>query len=240
MELGRKPAQLRRHRRPGGLPRTAHRVHGLPGFPPAEGKNGFGTLTAGNYGDYLTRTHLRPAATKYLRALAADDRTTYLAANPWLEWNADKADFTWADFLRHVGPRKKKAPAFDAFDLSSPENNLFGTGTTQARHFTRYSLRKSTGDDNARLDRDLPAKLGLMNPMHSLEQRLPGRARHWWIRVGTLDTDTSLTVVGNLASAAENLGDDVNAAMYWDAGHGANEDAAEFITWIGEITDYRG
>ncbi|UJW31561.1 hypothetical protein L3Q67_41410 [Saccharothrix sp. AJ9571] len=79
-----------------------------------------------------------------------------------------------------------------------------------------------------------------MNPMHFLGQRHPARAKHWWIRVGTLDTDTSLTVVGNLTSALDNLGDDVNAAMYWDAGHGANEDAAEFIAWIAEITGHRG
>jgi hypothetical protein len=41
--------------------------------------------------------------------------------------------------------------------------------------------------------------------------------------------DTSLTIVGNLAASLENPGDEVDAAMYRDAGHGSNEDAAELI-----------
>ncbi|MDX3233668.1 alpha/beta hydrolase [Streptomyces sp. ME19-01-6] len=204
-----------------------------------KGKDGFGTLTARNYDAYLVKTYLEPAATTYLKALSDSDRASYLSQNPFITWSADKATFTWADFLEHVGARKKDAPAFDPFGLSSPENNLFGTGTTKARHFTLYSLRHATGNDSARLDSDLPKKLDLMNPMHFLGQHNPRRAKHWWIRVGIKDSDTSLTVVGNLAACLENLGDDVNAAMYWDAGHGANEDAGDFITWIGKVTGYR-
>jgi len=68
-----------------------------------------------------------------------------------------------------------------------------------------------------------------MNPMPFSAKRNPGRAKHWWIRVGTKDSDTSLSVVGNLAASLEQLGDDVNALMYWDSGHGANDDAADFI-----------
>ncbi|MFF4131689.1 hypothetical protein ACFY1B_09130 [Streptomyces mirabilis] len=43
--------------------------------------------------------------------------------------------FSWADFLTHVGARKKDTPAFDAFDLSAGENNEFGTGTTADAHW---------------------------------------------------------------------------------------------------------
>ncbi|MFD7499867.1 subtype B tannase [Streptomyces sp. NPDC059850] len=200
--------------------------------------HGSGPLTARNYDAHLVKTYLEPAATTYLKALPASDRSSYLAKNPWLTWSGDRASFAWADFLTHVGARKKNTPAFDPFDLSAPENNLFGTGTTKARHFTLYSLRHATGNDSARLDGDLPRKLDLMNPMFFIRHRNPGRAKHWWIRVGTKDTDTSLTVVGNLAAGLENLGDDVNALMYWDAGHGANQDAADFMTWIGRVTGY--
>ena len=56
--------------------------------------------------------------------------------------------------------------------------------------------------------------------------------------VGTKDSDTSLTVVATRAAALENLGDDVNAQMYWDAGHGASEDVTDFIAWIGKTTGY--
>ncbi|WP_320781750.1 subtype B tannase [Streptomyces sp. CRN 30] len=198
-----------------------------------DGRRGFGRLTARGYDTYLTRTYLEPSATAHLAALTADGRAAYLAANPWITWKRDKASFTWDDYLTHVGTRKKNVPSFDLLDLSSPENNLFGTGTVKARHFTEWSLRRATGDDRARLDADLPAKLRLMNPMPFLRQGNPHRARHWFIRVGAKDTDTSLTVVGNLAAALENLGDDVDTAFYWDGGHGVNLDAPDFVAWIG-------
>lgn len=187
---------------------------------------GFGALTARDLDDHLLETYLQPAATKYLKSLTESARSTYLAANTFITWAGEKATFTWADFLTHVGARKKDTPAFDAFDLSSGENNLYGTGTAKARHFTLYSLRHE-GSASARLDSDLPRKLDLMNPMYFLKKHNPGRSKHWWIRVGTKDSDTSLSVVGNLAASLEGLGDDVNAAMYWDSGHGANDDAAD-------------
>ncbi|MFD7474460.1 subtype B tannase [Streptomyces sp. NPDC059837] len=201
---------------------------------------GFGTLTARNLDEYLVKTHLEPSATKYLAALSDADRATYLAANPFITWSAGRASFTWADFLTHVGPRKKNTPAFDAFDLSAPENNEFGAGTTAKRHFTLYSLRHEEGD-SARLDSDIPAKLHLMNPMfHLVDQANGNRSKHWWIRLGTKDSDTALTVAGNLAARLKNLGDDVDTSYYWDAGHGADEDPGDFIEWIATVTGYKG
>jgi hypothetical protein len=35
-------------------------------------------------------------------------------------------------------------------------------------------------------------------------------------------------------------GDDVNAPLYWDAGRGADEDAEDFIAWIGRFTGFAG
>ncbi|MGW0653978.1 subtype B tannase, partial [Streptomyces umbrinus] len=199
---------------------------------------GFGTVTARNLDEYLVKTYLEPSATKYLGALSDSARATYLAANTFITWSGGRATFSWADFLTHVGARKKDTPAFDAFDLSSGENNLFGTGTTKARHFTLYSLRHE-GSASARLPGDLPGKIDLMNPMHFIAKRNPARSKHWWIRVGTKDSDTSLTVVGNLALSLENLGDDVDAFMYWDGAHGSNEDPADFMAWIAKVTGYK-
>ncbi|MGX5186803.1 subtype B tannase [Streptomyces avermitilis] len=202
------------------------------------GKNGFGRITARNYDAYMVKTHLEPSATRYLAALPDADRAAYLTANPWITWSGGRASFGWGDFLTHVGARKKNVPSFDTFTLAAPENNLFGVATTKARHFTQWSLRKATGDDGARLDADLPEKIDLMNPMYFIERQNPGRSRHWFIRVGTKDSDTSLTVVGNLTAGLENLGDDVDTYMYWDGGHGANQDAPDFITWIRSVSGY--
>ncbi|MEU9344934.1 subtype B tannase [Streptomyces sp. NPDC048278] len=201
----------------------------------------YGTVTADNLADYLLATYLEPAATSYLTDLSDDDRTTYLTANTFITWDGSAATFTWSDYLDHVGTRTKSIPAFDAFDLSAGENNLFGVDTTEARHFTDYSLANDTsGTGGSSLDSDIPAKLEMMNPMYFIGESNDDRAKYWWIRTGTSDSDTALTIVGNLALSLENLGDTVDAAMYWDGAHGADEDPAAFITWIADVTGYTG
>ncbi|MDX3757326.1 hypothetical protein ACWDBO_22810 [Streptomyces mirabilis] len=52
-----------------------------------------------------------------------------------------------------------------------------------------------------------------MNPMHHLVDRgNENRSKHWWIRLGTKDSDTALTVASNLADRVKNLGDDVDTS----------------------------
>ncbi|MFD1861031.1 hypothetical protein EHW97_13865 [Aeromicrobium camelliae] len=202
-----------------------------------DGLDGFGPLTADNYAQYLLETYLQPSATKHLKALSDADRAVYLAKNTFISWDDGRATFAWDDYLSHVGARKKPAPAFDAFDASTPENDEFGTATTGARHFTAYSATRSTAASPATsIDGDIPTLLRLMNPMHFISEKNPHRSRHWWIRLGANDTDTSLTVSANLAAAVHNIGDDVDHAYYWDQGHATNIDPNDFIAWIGEIT----
>jgi hypothetical protein len=45
-------------------------------------------------------------------------------------------------------------------------------------------------------------------------------------------------VIINLATSLENRKKNVNTWLYWDAGHGADEDPEEFIAWVGKITGY--
>lgn len=189
-------------------------------------------LTVDSYPEHLLGHWLRPEATVFLAALGEAERAEYLAANPMIGWEEGRAVFDWTGYLAYVGVRKKGLPAFDAFDLSSGENNLFGLGAVEARHFTEWSLRRATGDAAAVLEADIAPKLRLMNPMPWLAEGHPGRARHWWLRVGAKDSDTSLTVLGNLEARLRGLGDAVDTRFYWDEGHGANIDAAAFIDWI--------
>ncbi|MGW3124989.1 subtype B tannase [Streptomyces sp. NPDC001123] len=204
------------------------------------GLNGFGPLTARNYDDYLVEQYLQPSATRYLTDLSDSDRETYLAKNTFITFSGGKATFTWDDFLSHVGARKKDTPAFDAFDLSAGENNEFGAGTTETRHFTAYGAKNdSTGLSTKRVAADIPEKLNLMNPMYHLVEKVNDRrSKHWWIRLGTSDSDTSHVISANLAARLDNLGDDVNHLYYWDQGHGANTDPGDFITWIATVTGY--
>ncbi|MEU0027815.1 subtype B tannase [Streptomyces sp. NPDC006335] len=210
------------------------RLRGLKG-------SGFGTLTARNYDEYLLKQYMEPSATTYLAALSDSERETYLAKNTFITWDGEKAAFTWADYLTHVGARKKSVPAFDAFDLSAGENNEFGSATTANRHFTAYGAENdTTGLSTKRVESDVPELLKLMNPMYHLVEKVNGkRSRHWWIRLGTNDTDTAHVISANLAARAENLGDEMNHLYYWDQGHGANTDPGDFITWIAEVTGYK-
>ena len=202
-----------------------------------KGKNGFGTITAGNYDKYLLRYYLIPSANKYLTGLTDEKRQEYLANNKWITWTDNEASFSFEDYVAHVG-RMKGLPAFDDFDLKQPEPNLFGNKTTPSRHFTRFSLRQSSGSSSAEIDNDLKTLVNLMNAMYFIGQNNKGCAKNWWIRHGTSDPHTSQTVITNLAISLENLNKEVNTWLYWDAGHGANEDPEAFITWIGNVTGF--
>ena len=204
-----------------------------------QGKNGFGTLTAENIGDYLVKYYLVPEATKYLAGLTEDKRKEYLAKNTWLTWDGKTAQFTFADFTSQHISRHKTAPAFSDFVLKSPEANLFGNKTIDSRVFTNYSLQHATGNPNATIDPELQTVVNMMNPMYFITQKNSGAATHWWIRHGAIETDSSGIGAVNLATGLENMGRDVNAVLYWDAGHCQDLDPQGFITWIGQITGYK-
>jgi acetyl esterase/lipase len=202
-----------------------------------QGKNGYGTITAENYGDYLLETYLIPSANKYLNALTTETRDTYLSSRAWITWSDNSASFTFEDYVAYIG-RKKGLPAFDAFDLSAWENSLFGNSTTNARHFTDFSLQQDSGDPSAEIDSELQTIVNMMNPMYFIQQNNTDFAQYWFIRTGTKDTDTAHTIFGNLATILENNGKDVNASLYWDGGHGVNQDPEAFVEWVSQITDY--
>jgi hypothetical protein len=143
-----------------------------------KGRDGFGTLTADNYGAYLLKYFLIPSANKYLKGLTDEKRTGYLAVNPWIAWDGDSASFSFKDYVAHVG-RQKSLPANDVFDLSGSKTILFGNETTNARHFTNFALRKTTGDPNATVDNELQAVVNMMNPLYFIGQKNPGCTQYW-------------------------------------------------------------
>ncbi len=202
-----------------------------------QGKNGFGTITAGNYANYLLKYYLIPSANKYLRGLTDEKRKEYLENNKWITWTDTGAAFSFTDYVAHVG-RMKGLPAFDDFDMRQPEPLLFGSTNTPARHFTNFSLRHSANNQNAEIDKEVKTLVNLMNAMYFIGQNNKECARYWWLRQGSSDNHTSQTVIANLATSLENQGRDVNTFLYWDAEHGADQDAEEFIEWIGNITGF--
>lgn len=57
------------------------------------------------------------------------------------KWTSKGALFSFTDYALHVG-RMKGLPAFDDFEMRSPETILFGNTSTNARHFTNFSLQQ--------------------------------------------------------------------------------------------------
>ncbi|MDO4908280.1 MAG: subtype B tannase, partial [Corynebacterium sp.] len=184
-------------------------------------------VTADNLADYILSEHIVPSAEAYLQGLSDSDRTTYLQNNPWITYNNGKVSFSWSDYTEHIG-RSKSAPAFDAFDLSAPENKEFGSKTVSARHFSDYSAQH----ENTTVEQEVKDLLPLMNPVHFLSDKNPNRAKHWFMRVGTSDTDTSPAVLTILAALAQQAGDNVDVDYYWDQGHGTNIDPEKFAAWV--------
>jgi hypothetical protein len=189
-----------------------------------QGKDGFGVLNADNYGAYLVKYYLAPSFERYISKLDKQQQQDYLKKNSWITYKNKKADFSFSDYVKHVG-RMKGTPAFDDFKLQSGENSLFGNETTNARHFTAYKRS---------LDSDIAEKVFMMNAMNFIQNK--DCAQYWWLRQGSSDAHTSQTVLINLATTLENQHKEVNTALYWDAGHGADEDAEEFIKWVHAIT----
>jgi hypothetical protein len=201
------------------------------------GENGFGPLTADNYGEYVLRYYLIPSANEYLNGLTAEARYEYLATNAWIKWSGNGAAFAFKDYVAHVG-RMKGLPAFDDLAMRQPEPILFGNETTNARHFTDFSLRQATGNPNAAIEDELKTVVNMMNAMYFLRQNSSDIAGHWWLRSGTSDNHTSQTVMVNLATSLENRGKEVNAWLFWDGGHCADADPEGLIAWIGNVTGF--
>jgi hypothetical protein len=201
------------------------------------GKDGFGILSADNYDKYLLQYYLVPSANKYLKELPDNARGEYLAKNTWITWTDKGATFAFADYVKHIG-RMKGLPAFDDFDMKQPEPELFGNKSTPARHFTSFSLQQSTGNKNAEIDSELKTVVNMMNAMFFVGQGNIGCAPEWWLRNGSSDNHTSQTVMVNLATGLENLKREVNAWIFWDGGHCADDDPEGLIRWIGTVTGY--
>lgn len=178
----------------------------------------------GGFKDYLM-SFVAASAQKAL------DKGFDLSRVSWLTVANGKV--TSVNFIKYVQymARMKTPPAFDALDLSSGENSLFGTETEDARHFTQFS--KNHGNDHAQMaDASL---VQMMNPMTYLQGKTSSVAKFWRIRHGTVDKDTSLAIPAILATKLKNNGFQVDFALAWDRPHSGDYDLDELILWIDAI-----
>ncbi len=138
---------------------------------------------------------------------------------------------TDADLSRYAAAvtREKAAPAFDKMDLSSAENDEFGTAANQPRHFDRLVWEKAGGEMAD------AALIKIMNPLNFLGRKDADVARHFRIRAGAVDRDTALAIPAILALKLQEHGSEVNFFSPWGVGHAGDYDLAELFDWIDSI-----
>jgi hypothetical protein len=123
--------------------------------------------------------------------------------------------------------------ASDSACSSSGPGGSSSSGTPS--HFTNFSS-KAMGDGD--ISSSQQTRVDMMNPMYYIMNALSGGdstgiAKYWYIRDGTIATDTSAYIIVNLATAAENLRgtSNVNAWEDWGQGHNVNADPSGFSSW---------
>lgn len=156
---------------------------------------------------------------------------TDLSAYQWLTIKGGK--ITAIDFDAYVGymQRQKTPAAFDALDLSTPENQLFGTAQIDKQHFTNFAKQNSASGSTLANAQEVK----MMNPMDYIGAPKTKTAKHWRIRHGTYDKDTGLALPVILSTYLMNKGYDVNFALPWNKPHSGDYDLEELFQWTDSI-----
>ena len=175
----------------------------------------------GSFADYIKSIY---AASAQSALDAGEDLSSldWLTIENGLVKDVDLAKYAaWAT-------RLKAAPAFDKFDLSSGENDEFGTSDNTPRHFTGFALTrdKKMGATMATWD-----DIRRMNPLYFIGQKGVTVAPHWRIRHGAKDRDTCLAIPVILALTLQNNGYDVDFFSPWGKGHAGDYDLTELFDW---------
>ncbi|MDO4905680.1 MAG: subtype B tannase [Lautropia sp.] len=165
-------------------------------------------------------------------AQTALDTGTDLSQLNWLNVQQGRVvDMDWDAYVRHAG-RMKLPPAFDGLDLSTGENQLFGSAAVDKQHFTDFSQRNSTVANAGRADAQT---VKMMNAMNYIDARGAVPAQHWRIRHGTKDRDTSLAIPVILATTLQNRGYAVDFALPWDRPHSGDYDLDDLFAWMDSL-----
>ena len=180
-------------------------------------KNGEGTFK-----DYIKQKYIE-SAQKALNSGTDLSKETWLTIQNGKVIDADLSKYPAAV------TRMKAAPAFDKADLSSAENDEFATSANQPKHFNAV-VQKNSGGEMA--DAEI---IKLMNPSNFIGRNDVTVAKHFRIRHGSADRDTSLAVPAILALKLQNSGVDVNFFSPWGIGHAGDYDLQELFDWIDSI-----
>ncbi|MBR1617374.1 tannase [bacterium] len=193
---------------------------------------------------------------------APKDYIDYLnQKNEWVTYDEEKNSVKITnidEFSKNLKKAQKPIGAFDAFDKSTPENLLFGLNSNPS-HFDKMSQRvlyhtqygKEFEKDLSQKDEfnnSIQTRLMMYTPLYYLmdsykEGKKSTLAKHWRIRSGINQSDTSLTTEVNLALALKNNKKikTVDFETVWNKAHVRAERKGDwednFIDWILSLRD---
>ena len=163
-----------------------------------------------------------------------------------------------SDFVKAFKGVSKKLGAFDQLDAGQGENVLFGYGDGNGAHFDALladilgelesSYVSDFEEDLQKTDAvgyTVAQRLSMYTPLYYLLESEDGYktstpAKHWRIRTGIAQSDTSLTTEVNLALALQNYDgvESVDFATVWGQQHVKAErtgnSTTNFIAWVNE------
>ena len=253
-----------------GLSGSYHTTaHSTSSYPYGSGTTS-GTLTGSNIKAYILDVYMIPSLELYLGSLSSTARTSYLSSNSWITYTAAtssaaaSASFSFSDYVTSgIGARAKAVPAFDSFygyssalscenTSETAEINEFGDGSSSSAyaHFTDFSSEATGG---SAISTSQQTRVNMMNPMYFITTNISNLSssastisdvpKFWYIRDGSIATDTSAYVILDLATGVETLMGtyyssstwNVNAWENWGQGHNQNADPWDMITWVKSV-----
>ena len=131
--------------------------------------------------------------------------------------------------------RLKAAPAFDSVSANSWENEVFGTKEVLGRHFSQFAFEHSSVEGQLAE----AEQVKMMNPMYYVDDAKADKAKHFRIRHGSVDRDTSLAISNLFAAKLRNAGIDTSLEHPWGIPHAGDYDLDELFAWIDEICGVR-
>lgn len=239
-------------------------LRGMDGNKGFGGNGEFGGAGDGSYEekDNISRTETSNGITISGTYETVDDYIDAMNANgTWVTYDAETntASITGIkDFVTAFKSTSKNLGAFDQLDAGQGENVLFGYGDGNGAHFDSIlaEILNDLGNEYASdYDADLQKtdalgytaeqRLNMYTPLYYLLESEDGYgastpAKHWRIRTGIAQSDTSLTTEVNLALALENYNgvESVDFATVWGQQHVKAErtgsSTTNFIEWVNE------
>ena len=175
------------------------------------------------------------------------------SVKPWLTWDGRKATISDLDtYVLNHRRRMKPCTSFDKLDMDSGENQAFGTPERDYVHYVPdianaiaelkdafpaeyakyYEAYAAAKDDAA-----LAERVRLLNPLSFIgTEEKSIQAKHYRIRVGASDADTSLSVAMTLALKLHNANcGTVDYALVWDQPHSEADYPGDVLAWIDSI-----